>query len=345
MKVLSLNLGSSSLKYSVHEISGNSEARLLSRDVACSAQPQAASDAAIRAIEDASRETGTPDAFGHRIVFGGTDDEPAEIGQALISRLESLQSLDPLHIPGAVAVIRTAAQRLPEVMQVACFDTAFYRDLPRTARAIPVPESDPLFRRYGFHGLSYESVCGSLGDKMRPRTIVAHLGNGASAVALADGKPVDMTMGFSPLGGLIMSSRPGDIDPGAILYLLERDGIAVTELRDILEARSGLRALSGGEGDVRKLCEREDANAAFALHMFVRSVSKAVGAFATVLGGVDLLVFTGGIGEHNSRVRDAIVSRVSFLNERLDVRVVRSDENLSIARHTVKVACERAQAH
>ena len=338
MKVLSLNLGSSSLKYAVHECSGNAAQRIIERDVATSSQPQAAFVAAMRAVSEAGDAAGTIDAVGHRIVFGGEQDAPASITPDLLQHLEALQSLDPLHVPGSLAVIRAAQQAVPQAVQVACFDTAFYRDLPGTARALPVPSGDPLLRRYGFHGLSYESICRSLGARLMPRAIVAHLGNGASLAALLAGKPVDMTMGFSPLGGVIMSTRPGDIDPGVLLYLLERSPSGAAELREILETQSGLRALSGGESDMQKLCERTDAGALFAVEMFERSIAKAVCALATELGGLDQLVFTGGIGEHNARVREGIVSRLRFLQPAPAVEVVKSDENLAIALSTARVA-------
>lgn len=334
MNVLSLNLGSSSLKYAVHAVSANGARCIMSRDVATSSEPSAAQNATVTAISDALSASGSMDGIGYRIVFGGNDDAPAPVTPEVITRLSGLQSLDPLHAPGALAVIREAQQRLPDGLHVVCFDTAFFRDIPRAARALAIPSGDPLLRRYGFHGLSYESVCATLGTELQPRTIVAHLGNGASLAALDRGRPIDMTMGFSPLSGIIMSTRPGDMDPGAILYLLERERVSVAQLRDILETQSGLRALSGGEGDIQQLCEREDEDAAFAVEMFVRSVAKAIGALAVNLGGLDLLVFTGGIGEHNARVRDQIASRVTFLNGNLSVRIVKSDENLAIARNT-----------
>jgi acetate kinase len=340
MKVLSLNLGSSSLKCAVHSVSGGDAECVFARDIPTSSQPQAAIAAARNAIAEAIRQAEEPDAVGHRIVFGGQDDAPALITSAVLAKLESLQSLDPLHVPGALAVIRAAQDELPQSAQVACFDTAFFRDVPETARALPLPSGDPLLRRFGFHGLSYDSVRRALGSEICPRTVISHLGNGASAVALLNAQPVDMTMGFSPLGGILMSTRPGDIDPGVILYLLERDGISTAELRNMLETKSGLRALSAGEGDLRRLCTRDDADAKFAVEMFVRSVAKAIGALAIELRGLDLLVFTGGIGEHNAQVRDAIVSRIRILNPALDVRVVHSDENATIALHSAFVVSE-----
>jgi acetate kinase len=337
MKILSLNLGSSSLKYAVHDVSADGARCIMSRDVATSSVPSAAQNATEAAISDALSVAGSVDGIGYRMVFGGNDDVPAFVTREAIARLEALQSLDPLHVPGAIAVIREAQRNLPDVLHVVCFDTAFFRDIPKTARALPIPPGDPLLRRFGFHGLSYESVCATLGEELQPRTIVAHLGNGASLAALDEGRPIDMTMGFSPLSGIIMSTRPGDMDPGAILYLLERKDVSVAQLRDMLETHSGLRALSGGEGDLQRLCEREDEDAAFAVEMFVRSVAKAIGGLAVELGGLDLLVFTGGIGEHNARVRDDAASRIRFINANLSVRIVKSDENLAIACNTARL--------
>jgi acetate kinase len=253
----------------------------------------------------------------------------------LLKELESLQSLDPLHMPRAIAAIRQALAVLPDAVQVACFDTAFFHNMPRDARTLPIPSADPLLRGYGFHGLSYEYVCRALGPNLRPRTIAAHLGNGASVAAIFDGKPVASTMAFSPLSGIIMSTRPGDLDPGVLLYLLERDNLSVPQMRDMLETQSGLRAISGGESDVRVLCERSDDAAVFAVQMFVRSVARAIAAHAVDLGGVDLLVFTGGIGTHNDRVRKMILARLAFLQPAAAVEVLETDENLIVAAHTV----------
>lgn len=342
MKILSLNLGSSSLKYAVHVATDGALRSALARDVPASPEPSKASQAARTAIADVLSTIGPIDAVGHRIVFGGNDDAPTTITHDLLQRLESLQELDPLHIPGALAVIHEAQTLLPSAMQIACFDTAFFHEMPLNARALPVPTNDPLVHRYGFHGLSYEHICHKLGSELKPRTVVAHLGNGASAAALLYGKPIDSTMGFSPLSGLIMSTRPGDIDPGVLLYLLERSQMTVPELRAILENKSGLHALSGGESDLQRLCEREDERAALAVDMFVRSAAKAIGALTTQLGGIDMLVFTGGIGEHNEQVRNHIVVRVRFLNDDADVRVVSSDENLMIAHHVAQLVVASA---
>lgn len=329
MNVLSLNLGSSSLKYAVHRAERGELTPVLAR----SASPSEVR----RAVEEAQAAAGKIDAVGHRVVFGGERDSPAMVTSELLCRLESLQSLDPLHMPGAIAAIRGAQAALPGAAHVACFDTAFFHDLPRNVRTLAIPAADPLLRGYGFHGLSYEYVCRALGARLRPRTIAAHLGNGASVAALLDGKPVATTMAFSPLSGVIMSTRPGDLDPGLLLYLLERTGLTVPQLRDMLETQSGLRAISGGESDMRKLCDRDDDDAVLAVEMFVRSVSRAIAAHAVDLGGVELLIFTGGIGTHNERVRRMILARLRFLHPLPAIEVLETDENLTIAAQTLTI--------
>ncbi len=341
VNILSLNLGSSSLKYAVHAVTDSGLECRLARNLVSSSQPQDAARATCEAITDAVQQAGVVSAVGHRVVFGGEDDAPTRITPELIERLEGLQSLDPLHAPGALAVIREALTALPAAAQIACFDTAFFRDLPKTGRTLPLPMDDPLLRRYGFHGLSYEHVCRVVGEKVRPRTAVAHLGNGASAAALLNGRPIATTMGFSPLGGMIMSTRTGDIDPGALLYLLERANMDKHTLRDLLENASGLRALSGDESDLRKLCERQDEGAQFAVEMFVRSAARAIAGLAIELVGLDMLIFTGGIGEHNAAVRNAILARLAFLNPNLTVEIIESDENASIAHNVARMVDSR----
>jgi acetate kinase len=358
MNVLTFNLGSSSLKCAVHDVNSKRAIELFAASFEPKPRPKSAAGAAREAIAQVGSIGLAIDAIGHRFVFGGELDAPTMVDQTVVRRLEELEPLDPLHAPQAHSVLRAAIRGFPSTPQVACFDTTFFRRLPPIARALPVPSSDPLLRRYGFHGFSYESAVATLGDAVRGRTIVAHLGSGTSLAGLAGGKPVDTTMGFSPLGGVMMASRPGDLDPGVILYLLERERVDARALREMLENRSGLRALADGEGDVRELSERArkgDARAAFALECYARSISKAAGALATVLGGVDAVVFTGGIGEHQPDVRASIARALSHLGIELDdrrnaanapqigrpestaaVHVVRADENRIIARHTFR---------
>lgn len=338
MNVLALNLGSSSLKFTLYRMTAARCEQLVHGDAELPEREDAARAAAAAAIGTCLVHDDTIGAVGHRIVFGGDRDEPRRVTGELIDQLESLQSFDPLHLPGQIAVIRAAQELLPDALNVACFDTALFRDLPGPARVLPLPRVSPLLRRYGFHGLSYASVLRELSDDAEARTVIAHLGNGASAAAFLNGKPVNTTMGFSPLGGLVMSTRPGDVDPGALLYLMQQSGSRDDALRHMLSAESGLRAISGGESDLRALVTRSDEPAKLAVEIFVRSAARAIAGLATDLNGIDRLVFTGGIGEHNETIRSAITARVSFLNATLRVRVMPSDENGEIARITAALA-------
>jgi acetate kinase len=358
MKVASFNLGSSSLKCSVHEVTPDRVNCLFTSTYTNRSPARSAPTCTVEAISHIRSRGITIDAVGHRFVFGGEFDRTMPVDDVLIRRLESLASLDPLHAPQSLSVLRTSMECLPGVPQIACFDTSFFRDLPAIARTIPIPVTDPILHRYGFHGLSYEHTIVTLGDVLHGRTIVAHLGGGSSLAAFIDGKPIDTTMGFSSLGGVIMESRAGDLDPGTLLYLLERGGLTVGELRDMLERRSGLCALAGGEGDVQILAGRAlngDPHAAFALECYTRSIAMAAGALVTALGGLDALVFTGGIGEHQADIRADVVGSLSYLGAAIDetknagrapvvsspdskvcVRVIRADENLMMARNVAR---------
>jgi acetate kinase len=363
MNVASFNLGSSSLKCSVHEVTSSQPKCLFTSTYTNRSPARSAPTCTIEAIAHIRARGISIDAVGHRFVFGGEFDRTTPVTDVLIRRLEALQSLDPLHAPQSLSVLRTSMECLPDVPEIACFDTTFFRDLPVAARTIPIPISDPLFHRYGFHGLSYEHAVTTLGDALRGRTIIAHLGSGSSLAAFNDGKPVDTTMGFSSLGGVMMESRAGDLDPGALLYLLERCELTVEELRDMLERRSGLRALAGGEGDVQILSDRAlngDPQAAFALECYTRSIAKAAGALIATLGGLDTIVFTGGVGEHQADIRADVIGSLCYVGAAIDealnsecapvisgpaskvsARVIRADENLVIARNVAHCMAEK----
>lgn len=343
MNVLALNLGSSSLKFSLYSVVSDAQEKVVQGDAALPSSEDAATAAADGAIASCLRQAHTIDAVGHRIVFGGEQDSACRITGDLLARLEGLQRLDPLHLPGQIAVIRAAQALLPHAVHVACFDTALFHDLPPFARTLPLPPVSPQLRRYGFHGLSYASVLRALGDELPARTVITHLGNGASAAAFHNGVPLNTTMGFTPLGGLLMSTRPGDIDPGAMLYLMQHFENDDDEVRRVISTRSGLRAISGGESDVRTLVSRNDEAAKLAVEMFVRSAARAISGLAADLGGLDLLVFTGGIGEHNESIRSAIASRVAFLNTALRVRVVASNENEEIAHAAIALTAAETE--
>lgn len=298
-----------------------------------------------------------PEAVGHRLVHGGpSHHEPALVDQELLASLRSLMRFAPLHLPKALAAIEEALRLFPRLPQVACFDTHFHWNLPERARRLPLTQElhDEGVRRYGFHGLSYEFIVSKLGSELGRRAVVAHLGNGASLAALEDGRCVDTTMAFTPAAGIVMGTRTGDLDPGVALYLVGK-GLSGAALEQIFERESGLRGISGTSSDMRELLRTRATNprAALAVEMFAMSCRKAVGAFAAVLGGLDTLVFTGGIGENAAEVRAAVCRGLTHLGLSFDERanaagerrisaahsscaalVVPTDEDLVIARHT-----------
>ncbi|MBV8148697.1 MAG: acetate/propionate family kinase [Candidatus Eremiobacteraeota bacterium] len=294
-------------------------------------------------------------ALGHRIVFGGLAyADPIVASEGVLSELEALVEIEPLHLRAELDVVYSVTRRFPQLPQVLCFDTAFHRAMPSIAKRLPLPESsDPLLQRYGFHGLSYEYILSRLGLGTG-RTIVAHLGSGASLCAIRDGKPVDTTMGFSALGGLMMATRPGDLDPGVILRLLRTSARSHAALSDLLYHSCGLIGVSSSSADIRVLLDdaARNAKARDTVDLFLYQLLKHVGAMVAVLGGLDTLVFTGGIGEHQSLVRLQLCRRLAYLgcdvdeaaNDRNDaiisteksaveIHVIPTQENLVIARH------------
>lgn len=264
------------------------------------------------------------DAVAHRVVHGGTTfRDPVIVDDAVEARLRGLAELAPLHMSPALRALREARIALPGITHVAVFDTAFHATLPPVSYRYAVPEEFDV-RRFGFHGLAVQSVAEQVPV---PRLAVCHLGGGCSVTAVLDGRSVETSMGFTPLEGVPMTTRSGSIDPGAVLYLVERLGLQ--ETTEVLERRSGLLALSGFSGDVREL--EDDPRGTFAIEAFAYRVAQAVAACAVALGGVDCLAFSGGIGEHSSRVRDAVVAQLAFLAP-FDVRVVPAREDLVAAR-------------
>jgi acetate kinase len=281
--------------------------------------------------------------IGHRIVHGGpnhTDPEP--VTGRLLDDLKQIVALAPNHLPMAVALVDAVQRRWPDVTQVACFDTGFHRDLPEVARRVPIPRAWDArgVRRYGFHGLSYESVISEL-RAAHPilaggRLVIAHLGHGSSLAAVNDGKPVDTSMCFTPLAGPMMSTRSGDVDPGLVAFVAREDGLSADQIEELFGRQSGLLAVSGTTADMRTLLEREadDPRARLAVDMYAYQIKKWIGAFAAALGGLDGLIFTGGIGEHATTVRARISSGLEFLG-RIAVHVIPTNEELMIARHTL----------
>lgn len=304
-------------------------------------------------------------AVGHRLVHGGPRyQDPRRVTKEFMSEIEDLAPLDPDHTPAAIRGIQFIAGRFPDVPQVACFDTAFHRTLPPVARMYALPRRlyDRGIVRYGFHGLSYEYVMSELAvleDKLaNGRVIIAHLGSGASIAAVKNGKSVDTSMGFAPLEGLVMATRSGDVDPGVLLYLLEQERISAGNLSKLLNKESGLLGVSATSGDMRELLEKsaQDSRAGDAVDLFCYRAKKYIGAYAAVLGGLDLLIFAGGIGEHAPPIRRRICQGLDFLGIRLDasandanaglisagdsrvrVRVIETNEDLMIVRHVVSL--------
>lgn len=296
---------------------------------------------------------GRPAAIGHRVVHGGPHLRQHQlINDALIEKLVAATQFAPIHIPAAVALIRETEKLLPEAQQYACFDTAFHSTMPETSCHYPLPQRlyDMGIERYGFHGLSYESIVTRLGASIPERTVCAHLGSGASLVALRNGKSIDTSMGMTPVGGIPMATRSGDFDPGVVLYLMRTEELSADQLESLLNHDSGLGALSGGESDMRLLeqcAANGDPKAKLAIAVFAHAARKMIGAYAAELGGLDLLVFTGGIGEHSASVRDWICDGLDFMGvtsgdpaECAKVRVMESEEELQIAR----IVCGLRQA-
>lgn len=267
-------------------------------------------------------------AVGHRIVHGGPHYAgPQLITEEVEQNLQALAGLDPEHTPIALRLIHILRQRLPGTQQVACFDTAFFHDLPAVAQIIPLPQKyrQPDLRRYGFHGLSYSYLLSSFrhiaGETAaNGRVILAHLGSGASLAALHHGKPVDVTMGFTPVSGVTMSTRAGDIDPDVAWYLQQQFGVNLEEYHRIIHSESGLLGVSGSSADMRTLLEHEatDQLAALAVELFCYDVKKAIGALSATLGGLDSLIFSGGIGEQSTVIRARVCADLGFLGIELD---------------------------
>ena len=302
-------------------------------------------------------------AAGHRIVHGGPDHSgPVELTDDVYAKLEALTPLAPLHQPRCLAPIRTLSAIRPALTQIACFDTAFHHGLapPASRFAIPRRYEQQGIRRYGFHGLSFEYVAGRLAgiapQLVAKRTVIAHLGNGASLCALRNGRSVDTTMGLTPLDGLVMGTRSGTIDPGVLLYLQLHERMSVEDIQHLLYHESGLLGVSGLSADMRTLLASREAAAWEAVDLFVFRAAQEIAMMATTLGGLDCLVFTGGIGEHAKEIRSAIGERLAWLGVRIDavandegrerisggesaidVFVIPTNEELAIARHCAEV--------
>jgi acetate kinase len=298
------------------------------------------------------------------VVHGMKFSEPQKVTPRLIQQLRRITPFDPDHLPQEIALIEAVSRRYPRLAQVACFDTAFHRSMPAIAKLLPIPRRYAAkgVERYGFHGLSYAYLMEELGRldprAAKGRVILAHLGNGASLAAVHQGKSVDTSMGFTPTAGLVMSTRTGDLDPGLFYYLARAEHLTAAQFQQMVNHESGLKGVSGTSSDVRDLLKREneDTRAAQAIQLFCYQVKKWIGAYAAVLGGLDTLVFAGGIGENASVIRQRICEGLDFLGVkvsgkrnaksesvispgygRVKVRVIRTDEELMIARSVGRV--------
>jgi acetate kinase len=339
--VLALNSGSSSLKFGLYRLGSSSAEALLSGEEETTGEGQRN---ALRRIVKLLADGHLPDpaAIGHRVVHGGAGlRRHCLIDDDVLRQLEAATVFAPLHAPQALSVIRFAKEHFPRRPQAACLDTAFHADLPEVAGTLPIPKElrSGGIQRYGFHGLSCESIVRQLrqpGGDLPNRLVIAHLGNGASVTAVKDGRSIDTSMGLTPTGGVIMGTRCGDLDPGVLVYLMREKNFDTARLEDLVDHRSGLLGISGIGGDMRRLHEAapSSADARLAIDMFCYSVRKQVGAMIAVLEGVDLLVFTGGIGEHDADVRAAICRGLAGLGSLVPVRVLASEEDAQIARHT-----------
>jgi acetate kinase len=386
-RILSINGGSSSIKFALFE-TGEALRRILEGRIERIGLPEAAlrvkgparadnfsqsvtapdHSAAVGVLMDWIAERCGHDglaAVGHRVVHGGPNyDRPQRVTAEMVEELRRLSLYDPEHLPEEILLTDAFNRRFPDLPQVACFDTAFHRDLPRVARLLPIPRRYEAqgVRRYGFHGLSYEFLMGELArlagaEAARGRIILAHLGNGASLAAVRDGKPMDTSMSFTPTAGVPMSTRSGDLDPGLLWHLAHSEGLDIQRFNEMVNFQSGLLGVSETSSDMRDLLEREtqDERAAEAVALFCYQVKKWIGAFAAALGGLDTLVFAGGIGENAPTIRARICDGLGFLGIELDdvrnaanegvisvaasrvVRVIRTDEEIMIARTVCRV--------
>ena len=345
LRVLAFNSGSSSLKFGLYRVSQGRADSLVTGEaggigqapggfhaldgrgqlLVHEAAPMPSQAEAVVRIARLLADLGTPvpQAIGHRIVHGG----PAlrrhcRIDATVLLELEAATPFAPLHTPAALEVIRYAQTHFPGLAQVACFDTTFHANMPDVARVLPIPAALRAqgLQRYGFHGLSCESIVRQLAGELPARLVIAHLGNGASVTAVKDGVSIDTSMGLTPSGGLIMGTRSGDLDPGVLVYLARERQFDAAMLEDLVDHRSGLLGISGVSADMRTLHEAAVSNpdARLAIRMFCQAVRKQIAAMSTVLDGAELIVFTGGIGQNDAQVRSDICAGLSSIGVQLD---------------------------
>ncbi len=361
--VLTLNGGSSSIRFAIYAAAARPRRLLVGKidRVAAGDQAQAV-NSLFRRLE-AEPLFSSVAAVGHRVVHGMKRTSPERVTAKLLAALRRIRPYDPDHLPGEIALMEAFVRRHPRLPQVACFDTAFHRALPAVARRMPIPRRLAArgVERYGFHGLSYAYLLEAL-RRLEPaaargRVILAHLGSGASLAAVRGGRSIDTTMGFTPASGLMMGTRPGDLDPGLAYFLARTEGMTPARFQRLVNHESGLLGVSGTSADVRDLEARakRDVRAREAIELFCYQAKKGIGAFAAVLGGLDTLVFSAGIGERDPAIRQRICDGLGFLGLRLDrkrnarnapvisapgsavrVRVIPTDEEFIIARSVVR---------
>jgi acetate kinase len=361
-QILTINAGSSSVRFAIFS-SGATPARLLDGKIErLDAEAVAATADRLAQRLEAQSAIAVPDAIGHRVVHGMLHSQPERVSPTLLTELRSIASLDPEHLPREIELIEAMQRHYPNVPQVACFDTAFHRDMPVEATLLPIPRRYAAqgVQRYGFHGLSYTYLMQELrrlgdGAATRGRVILAHLGSGASLAAVLNGRGVDTSMGFTPAAGLVMGTRSGDLDPGLASYLMLRESMNAAQFQTMINEQSGLLGLSEISADVRDLLEREttDRRAREAIAIFCYQAKKWIGAYTAALGGLDTLVFAGGIGENAAAVRRRICEGLQCIGIELDesrnvvhaacistgrvaVRVIRTDEESVIASLTAQ---------
>ena len=331
--ILCVNVGSSTIKYSVFERGDSLTLRLLNTGTLEGVHTD------VLFKDHAEQGVPAPQAIGHRIVHGGPEYfDPVRLTPKVRQDLQGVIHFAPLHMPQELAAIDAIAARHPEIPQVLCFDTAFHHRLPEIAKRFPLPEDywNRGIRRYGFHGLSYEYIVSEIGPQLGKRTIIAHLGNGASMVALLDGQPVETTMGLTPAGGIMMGTRAGDLDPGIYVHIERMTGMSTDDFESLVNKKSGLLGVSGLTADMRKLEDAPDnPRAVLAIEMYCYIARKHIGALSAVLGGLDTLVFTAGIGENSKLVRDKICEGLDYLKPKVIVQP--TNEDLVIARHVARL--------
>lgn len=340
--ILTLNAGSSSIKYAAFD--GSLQPLLRGLVEGFGAEALAA---AVKAIAAHGIDVTKAHGIGHRVVHGGTRFvAPTRVTDLVQDELEGLRRLAPLHLPYGLSALAEMRKLAPQVPHVACFDTAFHAGRDDLHTRLPLPRSYDArgYRRYGFHGLNYEHVVNALPRETRAplprRLLVAHLGSGCSMCAMLEGRSVETTMGYSTADGLVMATRTGAIDPGVLVALLRDEGLTLEALEDLLYRRSGLLGLSGETSDMRLLLKSENSQAQEAVDIFCYQAARHAASLAASIGGLDMIVFTGGIGENSPEVRARIMQHLAFLAIP-QVHVVKADEELTIARHVLETLAGR----